>query len=76
METEQVVRTHTVICLTCAREAARLMAEAGRGYIVMIGLMRADVCEEDGSTQGRTKAAIQGSPESLRKTANEQVITM
>lgn len=71
---EYVVRTNVVGYLACAREAVRRMKARGRGHVVLVGSMSADLREEDGSTYVATKAAIQGFAESLRKTVNEQGI--
>lgn len=68
---EYVVRTNVVGYLACAHEALARMKEHGRGHVVLIGSMSADLREPSGSAYVATKAAIQAFAESLRKTANE-----
>src|SRR5690606_35150192 len=69
---EYVVRTNVVGYLACAHEALGRMKAEGRGHLILIGSMSADLREPGGSAYVATKAAIQGFAESLRKTANEQ----
>ena len=71
---ERVVRTNVGAYLACAHQAVERMRRAGRGHIVLVGSMSADLREPDGSTYVATKAAIQGFAESLRKTVNEEGI--
>jgi NADP-dependent 3-hydroxy acid dehydrogenase YdfG len=71
---DYVVRTNVVGYLACAHEAVERMKHQGRGHVVLIGSMSADLREEGGGTYVATKGAIQAFAESLRKTVNEQGI--
>jgi NADP-dependent 3-hydroxy acid dehydrogenase YdfG len=71
---EYVVRTNVVGYLACAHEAVARMKPQGRGHVVLVGSMSADLREPDGTTYVATKGAIQAMAESLRKTANEDGI--
>jgi NADP-dependent 3-hydroxy acid dehydrogenase YdfG len=71
---EYVVRTNVVGYLACAHEAVERMRKHGRGHVVLVGSMSADLREPNGSTYVATKGAIQAFAESLRKTVNEQGI--
>jgi NAD(P)-dependent dehydrogenase (short-subunit alcohol dehydrogenase family) len=71
---EYVVRSNVVGYLACAHEAVARMKVRGRGHVVLVGSMSADLREPDGSTYVATKAAIQAMAESLRKTVNEDGI--
>jgi NAD(P)-dependent dehydrogenase (short-subunit alcohol dehydrogenase family) len=60
--------------LACAREAATRMSEAGRGHIVFIGSMSAEVREKGSSVYVAAKAGIEGFAAALRKEVNEKGI--
>ena len=73
-ENDRMVRTNVVGYLACAHEALGRIRERGRGHVVLVGSMSADLREEGGSTYVATKGAIQAFAESLRKTVNEKGI--
>lgn len=72
-EWRYVIETNIMGYLACSREAALRMKKNGRGHIVNIGSMSADLREEQ-SVYVTTKAAIQAFSESLRKEVNKRGI--
>lgn len=71
---EHVVKTNLLGYMACTRMALDRMVPKGKGHIVHIGSMSADVREKDSSVYVATKAGIQGFAESLRKEVNEKGI--
>ena len=69
---QRVVNTNLVSYMACCEEAMKRMD--GKGHIVNIGSMSADVREETGSVYVATKAAIQAFSEALRKRVNNDGI--
>ncbi|MFP9100465.1 SDR family oxidoreductase [Flavobacterium sp. RHBU_24] len=69
---QRVVNTNLLSYIACTDEAVKRMD--GRGHIVNIGSMSADVREETGSVYVATKAGIQAFSEALRKKVNKQGI--
>jgi NAD(P)-dependent dehydrogenase (short-subunit alcohol dehydrogenase family) len=69
-----IVQTNLLAYLSCSHEAIKRMEAAGRGHIVNIGSMSADVREVGSSVYVATKAGIQGFSESLRKEINPKKI--
>jgi NADP-dependent 3-hydroxy acid dehydrogenase YdfG len=67
---QYVVQTNLLGYLACCHEAAKRMQDSGRGHIVNIGSMSADVREENSSVYVATKSGIQGFSEALRKELN------
>jgi short-subunit dehydrogenase len=65
-----VVKTNLLGYMACTRYAADRMKAAGKGHIVNVGSMSADVREEGSSVYVATKAGIQGFSEALRKELN------
>jgi len=70
-EWEKVVATNLLGYLSCAHHAITRMQPQGKGHIINIGSMSADVREKGSSVYVATKSAIQGFSESLRKEVNE-----
>lgn len=68
-EWRYVIQANIMGYMACSREAAIRMKKNGRGHIVNIGSMSADIREEQ-SVYVTTKAAIQAFSESLRKEVN------
>ncbi|TSD62892.1 SDR family oxidoreductase [Inquilinus sp. KBS0705] len=68
---ERVVKTNLLGYMACSRYALDRMTPNGRGHIVQVGSMSADVRETGSSVYVATKAGIQGFSESLRKEVNE-----
>lgn len=73
-EWQKVVNTNLLSYIACTHFALERMAPEGRGHIVNIGSMSADVREQNSSVYVATKAGIQGFSESLRKEVNEKGI--
>jgi len=71
---QKVVDTNLVAYLSCAHHAVTRMQAHGKGHIINIGSMSADVREKGSSVYVATKSAIQGFSESLRKEVNESGI--
>jgi len=69
-----VVETNLLGYMGCAREAVLRMREQGRGHLVFIGSMSADLREGDKSVYVATKTGVQGFVESLRKEVNPEGI--
>lgn len=69
---ESVVRTNVLGYMHCARLALERMIPAGRGQIVCIGSMSADVKEKGSDVYVATKTAIAGFCDALRKQVNEK----
>lgn len=69
-EIDYTVRTNVVGYIACAREAVERLKKRGRGHIVNVGSMSADLREPTSSTYVATKGAIQAFSESLRKAVN------
>jgi short-subunit dehydrogenase len=68
---EYILKTNLLGTLACSHEAIARMRKQGKGHIVNIGSMSADVREKDSSVYVATKAGIQGFSEAFRKEANE-----
>jgi len=66
-----ILKTNLLGYLACSRYAIDRMRSYGKGHIVNIGSMSADVREKDSSVYVATKSGIQGFSESLRKEVNE-----
>ncbi|HEX8608967.1 MAG TPA: SDR family NAD(P)-dependent oxidoreductase, partial [Pedobacter sp.] len=60
--------------LACTHYAVKRMEAAGKGHVLNIGSMSADVREEGSSVYVATKAGIQGFSEALRKEVNPKNI--
>jgi short-subunit dehydrogenase len=73
-EFNYIVQTNLVAYLSCSHEAIKRMEAAGKGHIVNIGSMSADVREEGSSVYVATKSGIQGYSEALRKEINPKHI--
>ncbi len=73
-EWRYVIQTNLMGYLAATKEALNRMQPHGRGHIVLIGSMSADVREEGSSVYVATKSAIQGFAESLRKEVNPKGI--
>jgi short-subunit dehydrogenase len=73
-EFNYIVQTNLLAYLSCSHEAIKRMETAGKGHIVNIGSMSADVREVGSSVYVATKAGIQGFSESLRKEINPKQI--
>jgi NADP-dependent 3-hydroxy acid dehydrogenase YdfG len=71
---ERVVKTNLLSYIACTRYALDRMTPTGRGHIINIGSMSADVREKGSSVYVATKAGIQGFSETLRKEVNEKGI--
>ncbi len=71
---QYIVQTNLMGYMACSHEAAKRMEQAGKGHIVNIGSMSADVREEGSSVYVATKAGIQGFSEALRKELNPKGI--
>jgi NAD(P)-dependent dehydrogenase (short-subunit alcohol dehydrogenase family) len=71
---QYLVQTNLLAYMACSHEAAKRMEQGGRGHIVNIGSMSADVREEGSSVYVATKAGIQGFSEALRKELNPKGI--
>jgi short-subunit dehydrogenase len=69
-----IIQTNLTSYLVCSQQAARRMEANGKGHIVNIGSMSADVREEGSSAYVATKAGIQGFSEALRKELNPKGI--
>jgi NADP-dependent 3-hydroxy acid dehydrogenase YdfG len=65
-----IVQTNLTAYLACTQLAAKRMEGTGRGHILNIGSMSADVREQGSSVYVATKAGIQGFSEALRKELN------
>lgn len=73
-EMAYVVNTNLLGYLNCAHHAMQRMKAQGRGHIVNIGSMSAQVREKGSSVYVATKAGIEGFSEALRKEVNEMGI--
>ena len=71
---DYIVKTNLTAYLACSHFAAERMEAAGKGHIINIGSMSADVREEGSSVYVATKAGIQGFSEALRKELNPKNI--
>jgi NAD(P)-dependent dehydrogenase (short-subunit alcohol dehydrogenase family) len=71
---KEVVDTNLLGYIACTHEAVKRMVKNGRGHIVFIGSMSADVREQGSSVYVATKSGVQGFAESLRKEVNEKGI--
>jgi len=71
---DYIVRTNLTAYLACSNLAAERMGSAGKGHIVNIGSMSAEVREEGSSVYVATKAGIQGFSAALRKELNPKKI--
>lgn len=69
-EWKHLIDTNLVGYMACTGMAIRKMKEKGKGHIVNIGSMSADVREENSSAYVAAKSAIQGFSASLRKQVN------
>lgn len=73
-EWRYVIETNLMGYMATTKEALNQMQPQGRGHIVLIGSMSADVREEGSSVYVATKSGIQGFAESLRKEVNPKGI--
>lgn len=73
-EISYIVQTNLTAYLACSQLAAKRMEASGKGHILNIGSMSADVREEGSSVYVATKAGIQGFSEALRKELNAKNI--
>ena len=73
-EISYVVQSNLVAYLSCSHEAIKRMETTGKGHILNIGSMSADVREEGSSIYVATKSGIQGFSEALRKEINPKNI--
>jgi short-subunit dehydrogenase len=73
-EISYIVQTNLTAYLACSQYAIQRMEAAGKGHILNIGSMSADVREEGSSVYVATKAGIQGFSEALRKELNPKNI--
>ncbi|MBE8722510.1 SDR family oxidoreductase [Sphingobacterium pedocola] len=71
---DYLVRANLTAYLACSHYAAKRMAAEGKGHIVNIGSMSADVREAGSSVYVATKTGIQGFSEALRKELNPKKI--
>jgi NADP-dependent 3-hydroxy acid dehydrogenase YdfG len=71
---ERVVKTNLLGYIACTRNAIDRIAPQGRGHIIHVGSMSADVREQGSSIYVATKAGIQGFAEAMRKEVNEKGI--
>ena len=71
---DYVVRTNLLAYMLCVRKTLDRMLKAGRGHIVFIGSMSADIRDQDESVYAATKSGISAFAESLRKEVNEKGI--
>jgi NADP-dependent 3-hydroxy acid dehydrogenase YdfG len=71
---ERVVKTNLLGYIGCTRGALDRMTQQGRGHVILIGSMSADVRETGSSIYVATKAGIQGFAEAVRKEVNEKGI--
>jgi short-subunit dehydrogenase len=71
---DYIVKTNLTAYLACSHHAATRMEAAGKGHILNIGSMSADVREVGSSVYVATKAGIQGFSEALRKELNPKNI--
>ena len=69
-----IVQTNLIGYLCCSAMAVKRMGEKGKGHIINIGSMSADVREQGSSVYVATKAGIQGFSEALRKELNSKGI--
>jgi short-subunit dehydrogenase len=69
-----IVQTNLIAYLACAQYAAKRMEANGKGHILNIGSMSANVREAGSSVYVATKAGIQGFSEALRKEVNPKNI--
>lgn len=69
-EWQRIVNTNLLSYLACSHEAIARMEKKGKGHIVNVGSMSADVREEKSSVYVATKSGIQGFSASLRKQVN------
>jgi short-subunit dehydrogenase len=71
---DYIIRTNLLAFLACSHYAAKRMEATGKGHIINIGSMSADVREEGSSVYVATKAGIQGFSEAARKELNPKNI--
>jgi len=71
---DYLIRTNLTAYLACSHHATKRMETVGKGHIVNIGSMSADVREEGSSVYVATKSGIQGFSEALRKELNPKNI--
>lgn len=71
---EFVVRTNLLGYIACVQEAVRRFQEQGKGYVVCVGSMSADVKDTGADVYTATKTGIAGFCDALRKQVNEQNI--
>jgi NADP-dependent 3-hydroxy acid dehydrogenase YdfG len=69
-----IVETNLLGYIGCAKEAIRRMKSAGKGHIVLIGSMSADLRTGGSSIYAATKSGIQAFAEALRKEVNPEGI--
>lgn len=73
-EISNIVQTNLTAYLACTQQAAKRMEINGKGHILNVGSMSADVREVGSSVYVATKAGIQGFSEALRKELNPKNI--
>jgi short-subunit dehydrogenase len=73
-EISYIVQTNLIGYLACTHYAVERMEAAGKGHVLNIGSMSADVREEGSSVYVATKSGIQGFSEALRKELNPKNI--
>ncbi len=71
---KRVVDTNLLGYIACTHEAVTRMTKNGKGHIVFIGSMSAEVREKDSSVYVATKSGVEGFAASLRKEVNEKGI--
>jgi short-subunit dehydrogenase len=69
-----IIHTNLTAYLSCSQQASKRMEVDGKGHIVNIGSMSADVREKGSSVYVATKAGIQGFSAALRKELNPKGI--
>jgi len=67
---QYILDTNLLAYMACSKEAISRFETKGKGQIINIGSMSADVREQNSSVYVATKSAIQGFSESLRKEVN------
>lgn len=71
---DYIIRTNLTAYLACSHYGAIRLEASGKGHIVNIGSMSADVRETGSSVYVATKSGIQGFSEALRKELNPKNI--
>jgi NAD(P)-dependent dehydrogenase (short-subunit alcohol dehydrogenase family) len=71
---QKVIDTNLLGYIACTHEAVARMTRKGKGHIVFIGSMSAEVRERGSSVYVATKSGVEGFAASLRKEVNEKGI--